>query len=79
MKDHRVAQMLAAEARLADGIEHSILGEQIDEPLHIHKVALGCLVRAPHEVFCVGCHCHLRVPASKLAYVTLQQLATIPF
>ena len=53
-----VAQMLAAEARLAD--------------------ALGCLVRSPHEVFCVGYHCHLRVPASKLAYVPVQQLTTIP-
>src|SRR5689334_24694488 len=39
-EDHRVAQMHAAEALLADGIEHAVVGEQVDEPLHVHDIAL---------------------------------------
>ena len=67
-KDHWVAQMLAAEALLADGIEHAVVGEQVDEPLHVHDVTLGRVVRAAHDGLRVGCHCHLRVTLLKLAY-----------
>jgi hypothetical protein len=34
----------AAVAFLADGIEHAVVGEQVDEPLHVHDVALGRVV-----------------------------------
>ena len=86
-EDHWVAQMLTAEALLADGIEHAVVGEEVDEPLHVHDVALGRIVRAAHNGFCVGCHCHLRVALSKLAYdrslcITVdqgeQQLTAVP-
>src|SRR6266576_3614352 len=55
--DDHIAQVLTPVALLArhtaDAVEHTVLSEQIDEPLHVHDVALGRVVRAAHDGLCV--------------------------
>jgi hypothetical protein len=41
----------------ADTVEHTVLSEQIDEPLDVQDITLRKVVRAAHERFDVGCHC----------------------
>jgi len=43
----------------ADAVEHTVLSEQIDEPLDVQDITLRQVVRAAHERFGVGCHCDL--------------------
>jgi hypothetical protein len=38
----------------ADAVEHTVLSEQIDEPLDVQDITLRQLVRAAHERFGFG-------------------------
>jgi hypothetical protein len=62
-EDDHIAQVLtpvALRARhTADAVEHTVLGEQIDEPLDVQDITLRTVVRAAHERFGAGCHCDL--------------------
>jgi hypothetical protein len=66
--DDHIAQLLTPVALLArhtaDAVEHTVLGEQIDEPLDVEDITLRQVVRAAHERFGVGCHCKLPSGAS---------------
>ena len=61
--DDYIAQLLTPVALLArhtaDAVEHTVLSEQIDEPLGVQDITLRQVVRAAHERFGAGCHCHL--------------------
>ena len=61
--DDHIAQLLTLVALLArhtaDAVEHTVLSEQIDEPLDVQDITLRQVVRAAHERFGAGCHCHL--------------------
>src|SRR5215212_8972688 len=61
--DDHIAQLLTPVALLArhtaDAVEHTVLSEQIDEPLNVQNITLRQVVRAAHERFGVGCHSHL--------------------
>jgi hypothetical protein len=50
---HHVAQLLAAVALLAS-VDHAVVGEQVDESLHVHDVALGRVVGVPDDCFIVA-------------------------
>jgi hypothetical protein len=49
---HHVAQLLTAVALLA-GVDHAVVGEQVDESLHANDVALGRVVGVPDDCFIV--------------------------
>ena len=61
--DDHISQLLTPVAllarRTADAVEHTVLSEQIHEPLGVQGITFRQVVRAAHERFGVGCHCHL--------------------
>src|SRR6266568_3426690 len=61
--DDHIAESLTTVGLLArhtaDAVEHTVLGEQIDEPLGVQDITLRQVVRVAHERFGVGCHCDL--------------------
>ena len=50
---HDLAPLITSIGRIADHVDHTIVGEKVVEPFQIKYVALGCIVRPAYDIFYV--------------------------